>query len=60
MILKKTNAKIVLSSSWRKNTLEDTIKYMEKRGFRFCDKIVGVTIRAYHYIEKGIVFLYIN
>jgi len=54
MILEKTNAKIVLSSSWRKHTLEDTVKYMEKEGFRFCDKIIGITIRAYHYVEKGI------
>lgn len=57
MILDKTNAKIVLSSSWRKHTLEDTIKYMNERGFRFSDKIVGITIRAYHYIQKGTVHL---
>jgi len=54
IILEKTDAKIVLSSSWRKHTLEDTIKYMDKEGFRFSDKIIGITIRAYHYIEKGV------
>ena len=54
MIIEKTGAKIVLSSSWRKHTLESTIEHMKEHGFRFCDEIVGVTIRAYHYIEKGI------
>lgn len=54
MILEKTDAKIVLSSSWRKHSLEDTIKYMNENGFRYSDKIVGITIRAYHYVEKGI------
>jgi len=54
LIIEKTGAKIVLSSSWRKHTVEDTIEHMEEHGFRFCDEIVGVTIRAYHYIEKGI------
>lgn len=53
-IIEKTDAKIVLSSSWRKSTLEASIEYMRENGFRFCDKIIGVTIRAYHYIEKGI------
>ncbi len=54
MIIEKTGAKIVLSSSWRKHTIEDTIEHMKEHGFRFCDEIVGVTIRAYHYIEKGV------
>lgn len=53
-ILDKTDASIVLSSSWRKHTLQETKTYMFEKGFRFTDKIVGVTIRAYHYIEKGI------
>lgn len=54
MILDQTDAKIVLSSSWRKNTLKDTIDYMSEKGFRFNDKIVGVTMRAYHFIERGV------
>lgn len=53
-ILEKTNAKIVLSSSWRKHTVKDTILYMIDQGFKYHDEIVGITIRAYHYIEKGI------
>lgn len=54
IIIKETDAKIVLSSSWRMNNLEDTIKYMQEKGFRFCDRIVGITIRACQYIEEGI------
>jgi|SRR5690606_5165363 len=50
-IIEKTDAKIVLTSSWRKHTLEDSIEYMKEQGFLFCDKIIGVTIRAYHYID---------
>lgn len=53
-IIKQTEAKIVISSSWRKHTLEDTKDYMSEAGFLFTDEIIGVTIRAYHYIEKGI------
>jgi len=53
-ILKETGANIVLSSSWRKHSLLDTKKYMDEQGFWFSDKIVGITIRAYQYIEKGI------
>lgn len=50
-ILKETNCDIVLSSSWRKNTLEETKNYMTLKGFLFSDKIIGITIRAYHYID---------
>lgn len=52
IILDKTDAKIVLSSSWRKDNLEDTKNYMEAEGFKYVDRIVGVTIRAHHYISK--------
>ncbi len=51
-ILKKTKAKIVLSSSWRLNSLEETKAYMIENGFSFTDSIIGITIRAYHYINK--------
>lgn len=51
-ILDKTGAEIVLSSSWRLHTVEDTKEYMTEKGFMFSDKIVGVTIRAYHYIDR--------
>jgi len=51
-ILDKTGAELVISSSWRKHTLEDTIEYFKKEGFWFCDKIVGITIRGYHYLDR--------
>jgi hypothetical protein len=51
-IITATNANIVLSSSWRKSSLDETIKYMQQEGFLFSDKIIGVTIRAYQYIKK--------
>ena len=52
-ILDKTGADIVLSSSWRHNTVEKTKEHMTKKKFAYVDKIVGVTIRAYHYVESG-------
>ena len=51
-ILDETNAEIVLSSSWRLWSLEETKAYMTEKGFMFSDKIVGVTIRAYQYIDR--------
>lgn len=53
-ILDKTNAEIVISSSWRLHTVEDTIEYFKEKGFLYCDKIIGVTIRGYHHIKKGV------
>lgn len=52
-ILEQTGAKIVLSSSWRKITVEETKEYMTKKGFLFSDDIIGVTIRSYHYLDKS-------
>lgn len=46
-LLGVTGAQIVISSSWRSWTLEDTIKHFEKEGFVFCDRIVGVTLRGW-------------
>ena len=51
-IIEATDAKIVLSSSWRKHTLSDTIEYMNEKGFKYSDRIIGVTIRAYQYIDR--------
>lgn len=53
-ILEATNADIVLSSSWRYGDVETTRIKMEEEGFWFSNKIVGVTIRAYHYIQNGV------
>ena len=51
-ILEATDAELVISSSWRHHTVELTKEYFEKKGFQFVEKIIGVTIRAYHYISK--------
>jgi hypothetical protein len=51
-ILFQTGAKIVLSSSWRHNDLKSTIDYMSEKGFLFCDKLVGVTLKLYKYIDR--------
>jgi len=53
-ILAATDAEIVLTSCWRKSDLEETREYMTKKGFLFSKRIIGITIRAYHYIEKGV------
>lgn len=52
-VLAETNADIVLSSSWRQNTLEETKTHMDNEGFLFTDKLVGITIRAYQWMERG-------
>lgn len=52
-IIAQTDAKIVLSSSWRYATLEQTKEHMEQEGFLFNDVLIGVTIRAYQYLERG-------
>lgn len=56
-IIEETDAKIIITSSWRKSTLEDTIKYLNTTSFfvpfefPYLDRIIGQTIRAYHYIH---------
>jgi hypothetical protein len=42
-----------LSSSWRKNELEATKQFMTDNNFRFSRDIIGITIRAYQWLEKG-------
>ena len=44
--------KIVLSSSWRKWDLETTREFMKEEGFWYWDDIIGVTIRAYQYLDR--------
>lgn len=53
-IIEKTDARIVISSSWRRNTLEDTIKFIsgdsihsKDNPFPHCDKVIGITDRMY-------------
>lgn len=45
-ILEATNAKIVISSSWRSWALKDTLLHFKKEGFWFCKEIVGQTPRG--------------
>ena len=52
-LIKATNCEIVLSSSWRYHSLEKTKEHMQSEGFLFNDNLIGVTIRAYQYLEKG-------
>lgn len=49
------NAEIVVSSSWRKETIEATKQYLQDEGLSIdiVDRITGITIRGYTYIQKG-------
>lgn len=51
-IIDATGCKIVLSSSWRKWDLETTRQFMKEEGFWFWDLIIGITIRAYQYLDR--------
>lgn len=53
-IIGVTGAKIVISSSWRRNTLEETLKFIgggcvnaKDNPFPYCDDVVGITNRMY-------------
>ncbi len=52
-ILAQTDAKIVLSSSWRYSTVVRTTEHLLSEGFLFNESLIGVTIRAYQYIASG-------
>ena len=53
-IMKATGAKIVISSSWRKENLLDTIIILKECGFEYADDVVGITVRAHEHLKKGI------
>lgn len=60
-IIDRTDAKIVVSSSWREGSAEEMIAELKDapaflKPFvpSWVDDIVGVTIRAYNYIKKGV------
>jgi hypothetical protein len=55
-IINATGAKIVLSSSWRRNTIEETIKKLNSdlpsNYTTIQDNLIGITIKAHSYIDK--------
>ena len=60
-IIDRTGAKIVVSSSWRSGSTEETIADLKEASTflkpfvpSWVDEIVGVTIRAYAHIKKGV------
>lgn len=60
-VIDLTGAEIVVSSSWRCGSAEETIEYLKEVPTCFkpfvpswVDRITGVTIRAYNYIQKGV------
>ena len=60
-IIDRTGAKIVVSSSWRSGSAEETIADLKETSTflkpfvpSWVDEIVGVTIRAYAHIKKGV------
>ena len=54
-IIDATDANIVISSSWRRNTLDDTKKYLSTISHRvpfafpYLDRLIGVTDRMYSF-----------
>ena len=56
-IIKQTNCEIVISSSWRKQTVLETQMYFEQKGFDYVHRIVGITIRAYHHLNNSKIHL---
>lgn len=52
-IVRYTNCHIVISSSWRKRNLSWIRKVFQDRGFEKPERIIGETMRGYHFVEKG-------
>ena len=53
-ILDRTGAKLIITSSWRKSTTEETVEYFKKEGFPLTQFIEGVTIRGYKYVKDNL------
>lgn len=56
ILIAHPSAEIVVSSSWRKETVEATKQYLQDEGLGIdvIDRITGITIRGYNYIQKGV------
>ena len=52
-IIDNANAHIVISSSWRKRDLDWIRGVFKLRGFKYPERIIGETMRAYQFVEKG-------
>ena len=52
-IVEITNCHIVISSSWRKRDLAWIRKVFTDRAFIYSDRIIGETMRGYHFVERG-------
>lgn len=52
-IIDKTDAEIVISSSWRRNDIEWIRKIFKMRGFKYPERIIGETVRKYTFVIKG-------
>lgn len=55
VLLDKTNAHIVVSSSWRDNDKAEMAKTFKEHGCyqAIIDRIIGITCRGYHFVVKG-------
>lgn len=51
-IQKHTGCVFVITSSVRKSSVAETKRFLSECGFAMTNKIVGITIRAYKYINK--------
>lgn len=56
ILIAHPSAEIVVSSSWRKETVEATKQHLQDEGLGIdiVDRITGITIRGYNYIQKGV------
>lgn len=52
-IVDQCDCDIVISSSWRKRDLEWMRNIFSTRGFKYPERIIGETMRGYHFVEKG-------
>jgi len=52
-VVEITDCYIVISSSWRKRDLVWMRRIFNERGFKYTDRIIGETMRGYHFVERG-------
>lgn len=52
-IIECTDAHVVITSSWRKRNLNWLHEVYKLRNFKYTERIIGETMRAYQFVEKG-------